>query len=91
MSHAGAGKPWLTVSSLAAIPLAKPFSSGYKIKKTISAVSQKHPNRWTKGDVLRVRLDLEAQADQTWVVVNDPVPAGNNDSGRRSGPGFSDR
>ncbi len=76
VSHGGTGKPWLTVSSLAAIPLKKPFSSGYKIKKTISTISQKQPNRWSKGDVLRVRLDLEAQADQTWVVVNDPVPAG---------------
>jgi alpha-2-macroglobulin len=76
VSHAGGGKPWLTVSSLAAIPLKKPFSSGYKIKKTIFPVSQKTPQRWTKGDVLRVRLDLEAQAEQTWVAVNDPVPAG---------------
>jgi uncharacterized protein YfaS (alpha-2-macroglobulin family) len=25
---------------------------------------------------LRVRLDIEAQADMTWVVANDPVPAG---------------
>lgn len=76
VAHTGAGKPWLTVSALAAIPLKKPISSGYRIKKTISAVSQKQANRWSKGDVLRVRLDLEAQADQTWVVVNDPVPAG---------------
>ncbi|MEE9910928.1 MAG: alpha-2-macroglobulin [Deltaproteobacteria bacterium] len=76
VSHAGDGKPWLTVSSLAAIPLKEPFSSGYKIKKTISPVSQKNPQRWTRGDVVRVRLDLEAQADQTWVVVDDPVPAG---------------
>jgi len=76
VTHQGSGKPWLTVSSLAAIPLKKLFSSGYQIKKTISPVSQKYSNRWTKGDVLRVRLDLEAQADQTWVVVNDPVPAG---------------
>ena len=25
---------------------------------------------------MRVRLDLEAQSDMSWVVVNDPVPAG---------------
>ncbi|MRR17297.1 MAG: alpha-2-macroglobulin, partial [Deltaproteobacteria bacterium] len=76
VNHTGAGKPWLTVSSLAAIPLQEPFSSGYKIKKTLTAVSQKTPKHWTRGDVIRVRLDLEAQADQTWVVVSDPVPAG---------------
>ena len=28
------------------------------------------------GRYLRVRLEVEAQADQTWVVVSDPVPAG---------------
>jgi len=26
--------------------------------------------------VVRVRLDLEAQSDQPWVVVSDPIPAG---------------
>ncbi len=25
---------------------------------------------------MRVRLELEAQSDMTWVVVNDPIPAG---------------
>ncbi|MBP7766570.1 MAG: hypothetical protein KA113_15390 [Syntrophaceae bacterium] len=74
--HEGTGKPWLTVSSLAAIPLSRPFSSGYTITKTVFPVIQKNKNRWTRGDVLRVRLDLEAQSDQTWVVVSDPVPAG---------------
>lgn len=74
--HEGTGKPWLAVSSLAAIPLSRPFSSGYTITKTVMPVTQKNKTRWTRGDVLRVRLDLEAQADQTWVVVSDPVPAG---------------
>jgi uncharacterized protein YfaS (alpha-2-macroglobulin family) len=29
-----------------------------------------------RGDIARVRLDLEADQDMTWVVVSDPVPAG---------------
>lgn len=74
--HQGTGKPWLTVQSLAAVPLKEPFSSGYKIKKTVIPIEQKDPRQWTRGDILRVRLELEAQADQTWVVVSDPVPAG---------------
>ncbi len=74
--HTGTGKPWLTVSSLAAIPLKEPFSSGYKIRKTITPVEQKSKNRFTKGDIFRVKLELEAQMDQTWVVVTDPIPAG---------------
>ena len=40
------------------------------------AVEQKTKGQWTRGDVMRVRLDLEAQSDMSWVVVNDPVPAG---------------
>ena len=76
VNHEGAGKPWLTVQSLAAIPLKQPFSSGYKIIRTIKAVEQKTPNGWSRGDVVRVRLELEAQSDMTWVVVNDPIPAG---------------
>jgi uncharacterized protein YfaS (alpha-2-macroglobulin family) len=76
LSHAGTGKPWAMVQSLAAVPLRQPFSSGYQITRTVSAVQQKQAGTWSRGDVMRVRLDLEAQSDMTWVVVNDPVPAG---------------
>jgi uncharacterized protein YfaS (alpha-2-macroglobulin family) len=76
VAHQGTGRPWLTIQSLAAIPLKEPFSSGYRIKKTIIPVEQKDPKQWSRGDILRIRLEMEAQADQTWVVVNDPVPAG---------------
>ena len=74
--HEGTGRPWVTVQSRAAIPLAEPFSSGYRIVKTMTPVTQKESGRWTQGDVVRVRLDIEAQADMTWVVVNDPIPGG---------------
>ena len=30
-THEGAGKPWLTIQSLAAIPLKAPFAAGYRI------------------------------------------------------------
>jgi uncharacterized protein YfaS (alpha-2-macroglobulin family) len=75
-SHQGTGKPWLTIQSLAAIPLKEPFSSGYKIKRMVIPVEQKQKNQWSQGDIVRVRLELEAQADRTWVVVSDPIPAG---------------
>lgn len=74
--HEGGGKPWVTIQSLAAIPLKMPFSSGYQIKKSYTPIEQKKKNVWSVGDVVRVRLNLEAQSDMTWVVVNDPVPAG---------------
>ena len=76
LRHAGAGKPWATVMSLAAIPLKEPLSSGYRIRKTLTPVEQKDRNRWSRGDVVRVRLEIEAQSDMTWVAVSDPVPAG---------------
>jgi len=74
--HGGTGRPWATVASRAAIPLKAPFSSGYAITRTVTPVERKTPDAWSRGDVLRVTLDLEAQSDMTWVVVSDPVPAG---------------
>ncbi len=76
LSHEGAGKPWLTFTSKAAIPLAGPLSSGYRITKTITPLEQKVPGRYSRGDVLRVRLEVDAQADMSWVVIDDPVPGG---------------
>lgn len=70
------GKPWATIQSLAAIPLKEPFSSGYRIKKSLTPIEQKMKGVWSVGDLVRVRLQLEAQADMTWVVVSDPIPAG---------------
>ncbi len=76
LRHAGTGKPWVTVQSLAAIPLAAPLSSGYTIRKTVTPVGQARAGAWQRGDVYRVRLELDAQSDMTWVVVDDPIPAG---------------
>ncbi|HLB59098.1 MAG TPA: alpha-2-macroglobulin, partial [Bdellovibrionota bacterium] len=76
IKHEGGGAPWATVQSLAAIPLTAPLSTGYKIKKTLLPVEQKKRGKWSRGDVIRVKLELEAQAERTWVVVQDPIPAG---------------
>jgi uncharacterized protein YfaS (alpha-2-macroglobulin family) len=76
VTHAGAGKPWITVRASAALPLAAPVSTGFAIVRTVTPVTQRMPGRWTRGDVARVTLELEAQSDMTWVVVDDPVPGG---------------
>ena len=76
VAQQGSGKPWLTVQSLAAIPLKAPLAAGYSIARSVSAVEQKDKARWSRGDVVRVRLEIDAQADMTWVVVSDPVPGG---------------
>ncbi|MGZ5199032.1 MAG: alpha-2-macroglobulin family protein [Telluria sp.] len=75
LRHEGTGKPWATVQSLAAIPLAAPLSSGYRITRTVTPVEQQSKDAWKRGDTYRVHLDLEAQSDMTWVVVDDPIPA----------------
>ncbi|KVT78752.1 alpha-2-macroglobulin [Burkholderia ubonensis] len=72
----GTGRPWATIESLAAVPLRAPFAAGYRITKTVTPVSPAVKGVLTRGDVVRVRLDIDAQSDMTWVVVNDPVPAG---------------
>lgn len=76
LRHEGGGRPWAFIQAKAAIPLKEPFSSGYRITRTVEPVSQAEPGVWRRGDVARVTLEVEAQADMTWVVFDDPVPAG---------------
>jgi len=76
IDHKGTGKPWVTLQARAAIPLRAPLSSGYTINRTVTGVEQKQPGVWTRGDIARVRLEVDAQSDMTWVVINDPIPAG---------------
>lgn len=74
--HEGSGQPWATVQVSAAQPLNAPLSAGYKVKKTITAVQQKTAGVYSRGDVVRINLEISAQADMNWVVVDDPVPSG---------------
>ena len=80
VTHQGSGKPWLTLQSLAAVPLAVPVAAGYQIRKTVTPVEQAAKDlpagQYTRGDVLRVTLEVTAAADMTWVALSDPVPAG---------------
>ena len=80
VTHTGAGKPWLTLQSVAAIVLKEPFNAGYQIKKTITPIEQANKalpaGSYTRGDVLRITLEVNASADMTWAVITDPIPAG---------------
>ncbi|WP_434803355.1 MG2 domain-containing protein [Paenacidovorax monticola] len=80
VAHQGPGKPWLTLQSVAAIQLKAPFSAGYAIKKTVTPVEQANKGlpsgQYTRGDVLRVTLEVTGTADMTWVAITDPVPGG---------------
>jgi uncharacterized protein YfaS (alpha-2-macroglobulin family) len=76
IEHSGGGNPWVQIRANAAIPLKSPLSSGYRITKTLLPVEGSHTGGWRQGDLVRVHLKIEAQTDMTWVVVNDPIPAG---------------
>jgi uncharacterized protein YfaS (alpha-2-macroglobulin family) len=85
LAQEGSGAPWVTLSSIAAIPLKDPVSSGYRVTRTIAPIRQQTPGTWRRGDVARVSLEVEAQADMAWVVVDDALPAGGTALGRGLG------
>lgn len=76
VTQQGSGKPWVSVQSLAAVPLTAPLRAGYSLARRVSAVERKHPDHWSRGDIVRVRVEIEAQADMAWAVLSDPVPGG---------------
>ncbi len=76
VTHRGSGKPWAMIASRAALPLDGPLFTGYSIKREVTPITQKTPGVWTRGDVARITLNIEAQTDSGWVVVDDPIPAG---------------
>jgi len=76
VDHAGAGAPYLTTLVTAAVPLQAPREQGYRLQRQLIPVAQAEPGRWHVGDVVRVKLDVEARDDLGWVVIDDPVPAG---------------
>ncbi|MBP7566381.1 MAG: alpha-2-macroglobulin, partial [Burkholderiaceae bacterium] len=76
VTHQGSGRPWLTLQAMAAVPLTSPVAAGYRITRTVTPVEQATAGRYTRGDVLRIALEVDAQADMSWVVVSDPVPGG---------------
>ena len=73
--HEGEGAPWALVQARAAMPAKESLSTGYRVKRSVKAIEQKGPEL-SKGDTFRVTLEIDAQSDMTWVVVDDPVPAG---------------
>jgi len=76
LRHDGAAGPWATVSVRAAVPLKAPVFSGYRISREVSFLQRQRPDRISRGDVMRVRITVEAPVERTWVVIDDPIPAG---------------
>jgi uncharacterized protein YfaS (alpha-2-macroglobulin family) len=76
LGQEGSGNPYITVSAKAAVPVKKAVLAGFNIEKTITPVEQKKKGVWSVGDIARVQIKVKAKADQTWVVLEDPIPAG---------------
>lgn len=75
-SQTSEGKPWMHFETLSAIPLLAPWDMGYAITRKITAIFQQTPQKWSMGDVANIELEVTAKADQSWVVIRDPIPAG---------------
>lgn len=76
LQRQGQGTVWASVESLAAVPVTAPVQAGLAMERTVEAVSQAVPGVWSRGDIYRVRLKLVSRAPATWLVIDDPVPAG---------------
>ncbi|MBP6018740.1 MAG: alpha-2-macroglobulin [Burkholderiaceae bacterium] len=76
MQPEGTGQAWATVSSLAAVKITKPVVAGYQLERKITPVSQATPGVWSRGDVYRVSLTIQAKGAMTWAALTDPIPAG---------------
>jgi uncharacterized protein YfaS (alpha-2-macroglobulin family) len=76
VTQQGAGRPWVTVRSMAAVPATAPITAGYALERRITPISQAVAGRWSQGDVYRVTLKINAASATTWSVLTDPIPAG---------------
>ncbi|HEX4736062.1 MAG TPA: MG2 domain-containing protein [Allosphingosinicella sp.] len=76
LTHSSAPGPWAMVSVRAAVPLTAPNFAGYRVTREVSFLERHQPNQVSRGDVLKVRITIDAPVDRTWVVVEDPIPAG---------------
>jgi uncharacterized protein YfaS (alpha-2-macroglobulin family) len=76
LTHSGSGGPWAQVQVMAAVPMKQPFFAGYRVSRQVSFIQRRDPNKVTRGDVMRIRLTVDAGAERNWVVINDPIPAG---------------
>ena len=76
LDHEGTGTPWGFVQLRAAVPRTEAVRAGYRIERHVEPVLQEDADVWQRGDVARVELTITADADMTWVVVEDPIPPG---------------
>src|SRR5262249_17346561 len=76
MGRGGRGRRGATASPRAATPRREPLASGFRITKHVEPIEPAVPGVLHRDDRLRVRLEIDAESDMGWVVVDDPIPAG---------------
>ncbi len=76
VQHQGSGRPWLTLQTLAAVPLTEPVSAGFRLRRSVAPVEVREAGRLSRGDVVEVTLEVDATEARTWVAVSDPLPPG---------------
>src|SRR5690606_2260268 len=76
LTQQGQGNAWATVSSLAAVAAQQDTRAGFALQRSIKPISQAVAGQWSRGDVYRVTLKIDAKTPMTWVVLTDPIPAG---------------
>ena len=85
VTHEGSGKPWASIQALAAIPAGEPRAFGYRVSRQVTPLQEKEKGKFSRGDLWRVTLSIDAEQDMTWVVVSDPIPAGSRILGEGDG------
>ena len=76
LGHEGRGAPWGLVELRAAVPTTLPVVRGYRITRHVEGVDHAGRPASARGGVDQVVLGIDATADMTWVVVEDPMPPG---------------
>ena len=76
LTHEGSGQPWAAMQVLAAVPVKEPVANGFRVTREVTPMQEKETGKVSRGDVWRVRLTVESDQEMSWVVLNDPIPAG---------------
>ena len=76
LDHQGQGRAWIGLRAQARMMEDEPQGSGYRLERRVVPVQRLQPDSWSRGDIYRVEIDIHSRDTATWVVLDDPVPAG---------------